>query len=376
MISLASRLHSSGSSVLLAALEHRYYGLSYPAPKATSWKTLEYLSSFQAVSDVASFAQAINLTFKVSPKWVTYGGSYPGMISAWSRLLFPSVIHAAVSSSSPVQAQLDMGEYNDWTARTLTQETVGGSKECLARVEEGHEAVAKLLAGGLAGGAEDRKALAEMFNVCDIEGLEDPLEPLRNRQLFAGDGLVFVPSQSNDPACASPLCNIESVCASFLSDPTEQPLESLARVAAEQRTGNQCVGVDWAANLSYLSSEAARLGGTHSWLYQTCNEFGFYQTCETGSGCPYAKGYHPLDQDLEMCSTLFGIDAQTVEANVANSLAFYGGWSLEGGTRILSVNGNIDPWSTLAVTDSNPEIEYEGECLPAFWVDQASHHFW
>jgi hypothetical protein len=31
-----------------------------------------------------------------------------------------------------------------------------------------------------------------------------------------------------------------------------------------------------------------------TWLYQTCTEWGFYQTCETGSQCPYTQVRLPV----------------------------------------------------------------------------------
>jgi hypothetical protein len=38
--------------------------------------------------------------------------SYPGMLSAFARLQFPHLFHASVSSSAPVQPQLDFAGYN------------------------------------------------------------------------------------------------------------------------------------------------------------------------------------------------------------------------------------------------------------------------
>lgn len=46
-------------------------------------------------------------------QWVSFGGSYPGMLAGWFRLKFPQLIHASIASSAPVQAKVDMNEYND-----------------------------------------------------------------------------------------------------------------------------------------------------------------------------------------------------------------------------------------------------------------------
>jgi hypothetical protein len=110
-------------------------------------------------------------------------------------------------------------------------------------------------------------------------------------------------------------------------------------------------------------------------MYQTCTGWGFYQTCEEGSECPYSKGYHNIDQDLEMCLSVFNVTEETVYEGVEKSNEVYGGWNLNG-TRILFVNGDVDPWSTLSVTPTNEDI-IEGELKDSsFWVEGASHHFW
>ena len=42
---------------------------------------------------------------------VTFGGSYPGSLSAWMRLRFPHLVSGSVSSSGPLWAKLDFFEY-------------------------------------------------------------------------------------------------------------------------------------------------------------------------------------------------------------------------------------------------------------------------
>ena len=92
---------------LLLAIEHRYYGPSTPNEDYSS-ENLRFLSSEQALGDIAHFHSQMSEEFKLkdSNKWVSFGGSYPGMMAAMARLRYPHLFHAAVSSSSPLQVRL------------------------------------------------------------------------------------------------------------------------------------------------------------------------------------------------------------------------------------------------------------------------------
>ena len=383
MIELAKRLHDSSThnaDVHLYALEHRYYGKSYPKfynddgteASPVSNDNLVYLSSKQALADAAHFVstviipRAIRQQTKV--KVITFGGSYPGMLAAWARLKYPHLIHGAVSNSAPVQAQLDFPEYNDRVAYDLANSGVGGSDDCLRIFDDGHDEIARLLASR---DVDSRRQVATLFNVC---GGEATLVDKKNISAFLGDGVVFVPAQSNDPNCDGRMCNIDHLCSSLVAarEITDSSMKALAAISKQKR-GNStaCIEVDWEGTIRYLSSDKAKEEGTRSWLWQTCTEFGFYQTCETASSCPYGKGYHSIELDLEICQRAFGITEGNVWSNVQQSIEQYGGWDIVA-SRILFVNGEIDPWAMLGV-DLN---HGSSSALPTIWVEGASHHFW
>ena len=74
-----------------------------------SVENLQYLSSEQALADLAAFSAAMaeQLALPEGTKWVSFGGSYPGSLSAWYRLKYPDMVHAAVSTSAPLLAKTD-----------------------------------------------------------------------------------------------------------------------------------------------------------------------------------------------------------------------------------------------------------------------------
>jgi hypothetical protein len=154
-------------------------------------------------------------------QWITFGGSYPGMLSAWSRLLYPDIIHGAVANSAPVQPELDFREYYDRVALDLADEAIGGSEECRRIFVEGHEQIVAVLEGQSFPRHEDIgddpfDYVATLFNVCD--GAEALLESRRNIEVLIGDGILQVPAQENDPSCEKELCNIQKVSSQVLCD--------------------------------------------------------------------------------------------------------------------------------------------------------------
>jgi hypothetical protein len=73
--------------------EHRFYGESQPLPPPWSADDLELLTPQQALADTAVFIDARrvahNCSLRPGPNYcpvVTFGGSYPGFLSAMMRL--------------------------------------------------------------------------------------------------------------------------------------------------------------------------------------------------------------------------------------------------------------------------------------------------
>lgn len=342
---------------LLLALEHRYYGPSNPFDDYST-ENLKWLNSEQALSDIAYFHHHISSEFGLTSnnRWVTWGGSYPGMMAAMARLRFPHLIWASVSSSSPLQAIVDFPGYNDVVSQSISAEIVGGSQECLAVVVDGHKEIGEKLQT-----TEGRRSLEEQFNICAPLALENE----QNREQFAGDGVIYIPVQSNDPSCSTPLCNIASSCELLTDESLGAPIDRLAEFAKKQHLGS-CIPVSY--DLSQKGLANVR-NPERVWMYQTCTEWGFYQTCNEGSFCPYTQGLHDISYDYDMCANAFNVTAAQVDAQIAAANDMYGGANIQA-TRIMYPNGEIDPWRASGVNVSPNEDE------PVLFVKGASHHFW
>lgn len=352
LILIAQQQHA-----LILALEHRFYGESIPT-KDFSTASLRYLSSRQALADIATFHAYIVAKYNLQGnKWVTFGGSYPGMLSAWARLKFPHLIHAAVSSSSPVQAIENFQGYNDVVGASLGNAMVGGSAECLQTVNSTFEELGAQLQS-----ASGRRQLEALFHVCG----QNALDVFENQQQLLQNLFDVFPVQSNDPTCTQPGCNIQQVCRLMLDPEVGTPLQRLGRLVALAQ-GPTCLDCYLADYIALLLNGT----GERVWTYQTCAEFAFYQTCDPGSACPFTRApwLDTLQSSLALCSVAYNITAAQVAKNVADSNNYYGG-DHPGGTRILFVNGDIDPWHVQSVLKSLSPL------LPALVVPGASHHAW
>ncbi|KAL7564466.1 hypothetical protein ACA910_001560 [Epithemia clementina (nom. ined.)] len=451
MIELAHHLSSSSSSsekqhinIHLFALEHRYYGQSYPnfddendnssSPSSSSpisTPNLVYLSSRQALADIGHFIayhqNQHHLLLPPNTIWVTFGGSYPGMLAAWARWQFPHLIAAAVSSSAPVQAQLDFANYNNHIGQVLQQiklpkndhdhsaATTSSTASCGDIVQDGHEQLSAMFGGSPGAFLEQAQEhqqlrsdwiqIAKDFHLCNAttifstcdDGDDDDDDAWKNIAVFLGDGVISLDVQNNDPACRrqseddDKLCNLEQKCHFLINRPVDelpwQRLQQLAQVQfenAKQQTNDTkyCIDVSWHNLLEQVSkvdnNNNVMDDGERSWLWQTCTEFGFYQTCHAGSHCPFAQGWHSVQQDLEVCRVAFGgLTPRVVSQAIQETLEYYGGWNLSA-TRILSINGQVDPWSELAIRPKRHGGNHSAtqDAMPAVMVPGASHHFW
>jgi thymus-specific serine protease len=396
MLYTAQRLYDNGInptsrdkvSIVLAALEHRYYGQSYPNFTVSSPVTNEnlvYLSSRQATADLAHFIHSLfrplsdESTTTTTTRIVLFGGSYPGVLAAWTHHFYPQLVDAAVSNSAPVQAVLNLAAYQTHVGQVLRDTDA----HCHDVVVTGHAILGQLLVMDTA----QHAALAQQFSLCNATALSSS----RNQQLWLGDGVVYFGTQENDPSCSDSYCNIAAKCRALTSRfATEMESENatiatasvaaLAWLAQSQRLAGSCVDLDWEATVAYIANPNQADNdydeGLRSWLWQTCTEFGFYQTCQV-SGCPFAVGYHPLSQDLEVCTRAFGRDALSVARAVQATNEYTGGWHLQA-SHILSVTGTVDPWTEMSLqnTQSRHSRNDTEHSMPLYSVPGASHHFW
>lgn len=123
--------------------------------------------------------------------------------------------------------------------------------------------------------------------------------------------------------------------------------------------------VEFMKNSSW--SSPAVMGGARQWVYQTCTEFGYYQTTDSAHQ-PFGD-LVTLASQLKTCSAVYNISPDDVTAAVAATNDLYGGRDNipSNATNIVFPNGSIDPWHALGVLDPlSPN-------LPAIFINGTAH---
>ncbi|KAM9853532.1 thymus-specific serine protease [Aulostomus maculatus] len=351
---------------LLLALEHRFYGDSIN-PDGLKTENLADLSSQQALADLAVFHQHICQSFNLTHgnTWISFGGSYSGALSAWFRGKFPHLVYAAVASSAPVKAKLDFSSYNNIVALSLMNEAVGGSAKCLAEVRRAFAAVEASLMEGNA----DKVAVD--FGCCQIpSNHDDQIELMQNLA-----DIVMGTVQYNDEGV---LMSIHELCDVMTNrsrsyDEKMDAYHSLVELAQIYRstTEEPCLDVSHEQTMRDLMHTTLQSGRRteRQWIYQTCSEFGFYQTCEDDF-CPFS-GMMTLQTQTMLCPVLFGISQYSLPGHIAFTNTYYGG-NTPHTQRVLYVNGGVDPWQDLSVVPSRIGTERE-EGAQAIFIEDAAH---
>ncbi|EFA80323.1 Putative serine protease [Heterostelium album PN500] len=320
---------------LIVSVEHRFYGKSSPS-KTLATEYLNLLTTQQALADFANFRQFIAAKYNVpsTTKWVSFGGSYSGSLSAWLRLKYPQLIDAAIATSAPVQPQLDFPEYFEVVARSV-------GPACSARIAEVTNLVTQML-------QTDRKTVEKLFNTCDPIVSSDDVATFFES---LSDGISEIVQYNNDNNKYT-MFNISHMCS--LLDGGD-PLQSFVNFNNEfnQFSGNKCTQSSYKSMIAQMretevngENAAGRL-----WTWQTCTEYGYFQTSESPNQ-PFSSSI-TLDWFLQQCADIFGPkpDGKPYLPAIEWIETDFGGRNIQTSNTIFP-NGLIDPWHILGVLNA------------------------
>ncbi|KIH60371.1 serine carboxypeptidase S28 [Ancylostoma duodenale] len=339
----------NGAFVFL--IEHRFYGESKPTPDMST-PNLVYLSSAQALEDMAAFIIAMKQKFPqlAAAPWVTFGGSYSGALAAWARVKHPELVAMAVGSSGPVQAEVDFVEYLEVVQNSITRD----SAQCAQSVTTAFNLVSSMLTT-----ASGRQSLKATFNLCE------DLDPSNAQQIETFWQTVYSPymevvQYSGDSAgLFQNLLTIHNAICRF----HDTDASSLTKLKQVNNYFNQLSGYFGCQDIDYQNFIEFMQDTTYgdaqeirAWVWQTCTEFGYYQSTDSDTAGPFFGGKPalPVKYYIDECTNIYGsqYNSASVASAVANVNAYYGGRDNMQSSYIVLPNGNIDPWHALGKLNS------------------------
>ncbi|XP_035768122.1 thymus-specific serine protease [Neolamprologus brichardi] len=347
---------------LCLMLEHRFYGKSHPTVDLST-DNLRFLSSRQALADLAHFrtmiAEARGLTDR---KWVAFGGSYPGSLAAWFRLKYPHLVHASVATSAPVYATVNFPEYLEVVWRSLASENT----ECPLLVKKASDDLVERLKD-----PRTYENITKDFNLCSKLQIQTDMDSAYFLETLAGNFMNVVQYNEDNrgfEGVTGTNITIKVLCSVMTDSSLGDPYARYAAVARlmMETTSMKCLDTSFSKYVSDMTNTSwdgpAPIAG-RQWVYQTCAEFGFYQSTDSPNQ-PFA-GF-PLVYFLKQCTNFYNISAEQVAEAVTQTNEYYGAYDIRS-SRIVFPNGSIDPWHALGVTQ---DISAD---LPAIFIKGTSH---
>ena len=203
-------------------------------PCGDAWQQcIQYLSHEQAQADYATLAYEIQRSYNVSQPVILFGGSYGGMLAAWTRMKYPGVFAGAVAASAPILAFDGLlpayQQPSYWAVVTRDATAEGGSAPaCAPNIRAAWDPL--FAAGKTPAG---RSQLQTAFNLCSAPQNDADMFALAVFILNAFDTLAMgsFPYPSNylsggGNAPPLPAWPFRAAC-NFLADPTlSQPSRS------------------------------------------------------------------------------------------------------------------------------------------------------
>ncbi|PIA57138.1 hypothetical protein AQUCO_00600106v1 [Aquilegia coerulea] len=311
----------------IISLEHRYYGKSSPFKLSTT-KNLRYLSSKQALFDLAVFRQyyqdSLNAKLNrsnVENPWFVFGVSYSGALSAWFRLKFPHLTCGSLASSAVVLAVYNFTEFDK-------QIGVSAGPDCKATLQNITKLVEKEL-------DTNKEAVKALFGAAELKNDADFLYLL-------ADAAVTAFQYGNPDMLCTPLVqakkggkDLVNAYANFVKD------YYLGSLGYSLQTYDQ----QYLKNTTLSEDSSDRL-----WWFQVCTEVAYFQVAPSNDSMRSSKidaRYH-----LDLCKNVFG---QGVYPDVDATNIYYGGTKIAG-SKIIFTNGSQDPWRHASKQTSSPDM--------------------
>lgn len=305
----------------LFALEHRYFGESIPTDTDTE-NLKKYLTTAQALEDLAYFItkmKSIYCSNYTNCSVLIAGGSYAGTLSSFFRMRYPHLANFSWASSPPLNIKNDFWEYDSHVSKVINHY----NSTCRQNAKD-----IQLYISEQAKENETYQIIHDRLNLGKSTDHVSAVSIVAD--FFAG--IVQYETRNH---------GIEKFCSTQKSD--KYDIEAFYQEFNDSYGGESAEGGD-----DLLLTNSSRYSEQHnsrSWLWMTCNEFGWYQTSYN-----FRPDVVNLNYSSRVCNANFGIEL----ANQSDIMRRYGG-TFPKVSNIYYVNGKDDPWSALSINQMDED---------------------
>ncbi|CCD65711.1 Serine protease K12H4.7 [Caenorhabditis elegans] len=340
-------------------LEHRCFGQSRPYPD-TSMPGIKVCTMTQALADIHNFIQQMNRRFNFqNPKWITFGGSYPGTLSALFRQQYPADTVGAVASSAPLDWTLDFFEYAMVVEDVLKKTSV----DCWRNVNQAFLNMQQLsltkagiqqlntyfnLVPAFVDGQYTQHDIDNFFaNVYSFfQGVVQYTYDGRNNATLNGLNAQQLCNKMNDATVPDVITRVNNTI-NWINQMNGDPVGPFQNSYSDMMTV--------LANASYDDNSAVPgdIAANRGWMWLCCNELGALQTTDQGRNI--FQQTVPLGYFIDMCTDMFGADIgiKYVRDNNKQTLYKYKGADNYQATNVVLPNGAFDPWHVLGTYNND-----------------------
>ncbi|XP_013105191.1 putative serine protease K12H4.7 [Stomoxys calcitrans] len=314
---------------ILFYTEHRYYGESKPTSDLLV-ENLKYLNVKQALADLAHFVEYQRETVAdlANSKVIMAGGSYSATMVVWFKKLYPHLLNGGWASSAPLLAKLNFHEYMEVAGKSWR---LLGGEHCYQRIQNGIVQLEQMIKGKQ---SAEVKAMLKLCNNFDTRN------DLDLWTLFSTYGYVLGGTaqyqRDND---------LEVYCDYLMSFEDDlSAMTSLWLMMFQISSG--CVDSTYKTTLAFYADTTYASEWARPWYYQTCNEYGWYQTSASRNQ-PFGSSF-PLDLSTTLCRDAYGpkYSNSFIQELIEDTNDFFGGMNPQV-ENVYITHGDLDPWSPM-----------------------------
>ncbi|CAH0724480.1 unnamed protein product, partial [Brenthis ino] len=339
----------------LVFAEHRYYGKSMPfGNKSMDNEHIGYLTSAQALADYADLINYLQGD-SLKPKYpvIAFGGSYGGMLAAYSRIKYPHLVTGAIAASAPIHMYPGMVPCEVFD-RIVTSSFKIVSQTCVDNIRSSWSVLRSFVKT-----QNNTDWLQKTWKLCDpiktsedvqtlVEFLQSMYETLAMVNYpFATDFLMSLPAQP-----------VRVVC-QYLNEHLKDKklLEGIGNVIqtyADFDGKAKCIDYKMGDKLGNLDASG--------WDYQACTEM-VMPMCSNGVDDMFEPTPWNFTKYAETCHKKYNVYPRPQGARVE-----YGGDRLKAASNIVFSNGLLDPWAGGGILNSI------SNSVTAVVIIDAAHH--